>query len=90
MMRIGHGYDVHRFEKGRKCIIGGVTIPFDKGLAGHSDADVLLHAIADVLIDGIGKEKRGLGNKSNRLGQRGAGKCVQRHTAQQDLTLSLF
>ena len=35
MMRIGHGYDVHRFEKGRKCIIGGVTIPFDKGLAGQ-------------------------------------------------------
>ena len=50
MMRIGHGYDVHRFEKGRKCIIGGVTIPFDKGLAGHSDADVLLHAIADALL----------------------------------------
>lgn len=49
-MRIGHGYDVHRFEKGRKCIIGGVTIPFDKGLAGHSDADVLLHAIADALL----------------------------------------
>ena len=44
MMRIGHGYDVHRFEKGRKCIIGGVTIPFDKGLA------VLLHAIADALL----------------------------------------
>ena len=50
MMRIGHGYDVHRFEKWRKCIIGGVTIPFDKGLAGHSDADVLLHAIADALL----------------------------------------
>ena len=47
---VGHGYDVHRFEKGRKCIIGGVTIPFDKGLAGHSDADVLLHAIADALL----------------------------------------
>lgn len=45
-LRIGHGYDVHRFEKGRTCVIGGVEIPFEMGLAGHSDADVLLHAIA--------------------------------------------
>ena len=57
MMRIGHGYDVHRFEKGRKCIIGGVTIPFDKGLAGHSDADVLLHAIADALLGAAAQNK---------------------------------
>ncbi len=49
-MRIGHGYDVHRFAVGRKCIIGGVDIPNDKGLLGHSDADVLLHAIADALL----------------------------------------
>lgn len=49
-MRIGHGYDVHRFADGRKCIIGGVNIPYEKGLLGHSDADVLLHAISDALL----------------------------------------
>ena len=49
-MRIGHGYDVHRFAPGRKLIIGGVEIPFHMGLLGHSDADVLLHAIADSLL----------------------------------------
>lgn len=49
-MRIGHGFDVHRLVKGRPCIIGGVTIAYDKGLDGHSDADVLLHAICDALL----------------------------------------
>ncbi len=49
-MRIGHGFDVHRSVFGRKCIIGGVHIPFYKGLEGHSDADVLLHAICDALL----------------------------------------
>ena len=49
-MRIGHGFDVHQLVAGRKCIIGGVTIAFDKGLDGHSDADVLLHAICDALL----------------------------------------
>lgn len=49
-MRIGYGYDVHRLEEGRPLIIGGVEIPFGKGLAGHSDADVLLHAITDALL----------------------------------------
>ncbi len=49
-MRVGHGYDVHRFSENRKCIIGGVDIPYEKGLLGHSDADVLLHAIADALL----------------------------------------
>lgn len=49
-MRIGHGYDVHRLTDGRKCIIGGVDIPFEKGLLGHSDADVLLHAVCDALL----------------------------------------
>lgn len=52
-MRIGQGFDVHRFEEGRPLIIGGVTIPYEKGLAGHSDADVLLHAIADALLGAI-------------------------------------
>ncbi|MEE1065531.1 MAG: 2-C-methyl-D-erythritol 2,4-cyclodiphosphate synthase [Acutalibacteraceae bacterium] len=49
-MRIGHGYDVHRLCEGRKLIIGGVEIEHDKGLLGHSDADVLLHAISDSLL----------------------------------------
>ena len=49
-IRIGHGYDVHRFSEGRKLIVGGVTIPFESGLLGHSDADVLLHAISDALL----------------------------------------
>ncbi|MGM9676925.1 MAG: 2-C-methyl-D-erythritol 2,4-cyclodiphosphate synthase [Butyricicoccus sp.] len=49
-MRIGHGYDVHRLTEGRKCIIGGVDIPYDRGLLGHSDADVLTHAIMDALL----------------------------------------
>jgi 2-C-methyl-D-erythritol 2,4-cyclodiphosphate synthase len=50
MFRIGHGYDVHRLVENRKLIIGGVEIPYDKGLLGHSDADVLLHAICDALL----------------------------------------
>lgn len=49
-MRIGHGYDVHRLVEGRKLILGGVEIPFEKGLLGHSDADVLAHAIMDALL----------------------------------------
>lgn len=49
-MRIGHGFDVHRLVVGRKCIIGGVDIAHEKGLDGHSDADVLLHAICDALL----------------------------------------
>ncbi len=49
-MRIGHGFDVHPFEEGRNLILGGVTIPWQKGLAGHSDADVLVHAICDALL----------------------------------------
>lgn len=49
-MRIGHGYDAHRLTAGRKLILGGVEIPFEKGLEGHSDADVLLHALADAIL----------------------------------------
>jgi 2-C-methyl-D-erythritol 2,4-cyclodiphosphate synthase len=49
-MRIGHGYDVHRLVENRKLILGGVEIPWEKGLAGHSDADVLLHAVMDALL----------------------------------------
>lgn len=49
-MRIGHGYDVHRLVPGRKLILGGVNIPYEKGLDGHSDADVLVHAVMDALL----------------------------------------
>ena len=49
-LRIGHGYDVHRLVEGRRCIIGGVEIPYEKGLLGHSDADVLAHALADAIL----------------------------------------
>lgn len=54
MIRIGHGFDVHQLVEGRKCIIGGVEISHDKGLLGHSDADVLLHAICDALLGAAG------------------------------------
>lgn len=49
-LRIGHGYDVHRLSDGRRLILGGVTIPYEKGLLGHSDADVLVHAVMDALL----------------------------------------
>ena len=49
-MRIGHGYDVHRLAAGRKLMLGGVEVPFEKGLDGHSDADVLVHAIMDAML----------------------------------------
>ena len=52
-MRIGHGYDVHKLKEGRKLILGGVTIPHTKGLDGHSDADVLTHAVMDSLIGAL-------------------------------------
>ncbi|WP_183350240.1 2-C-methyl-D-erythritol 2,4-cyclodiphosphate synthase [Geomonas paludis] len=54
-MRIGHGYDVHRLVEGRKLILGGVEVPYVKGLLGHSDADVLLHAISDAILGAIGE-----------------------------------
>ena len=53
-MRIGHGYDVHRLVEGRKLILGGVTIDYPLGLLGHSDADVLLHAVSDALLGAAG------------------------------------
>ena len=53
-MRIGHGYDVHRLTEGRKLILGGVDIPYEKGLLGHSDADVLVHAVMDALLGAMG------------------------------------
>ena len=53
-MRIGHGYDVHRLVEGRNLILGGVTIDYGKGLLGHSDADVMLHAVSDALLGAAG------------------------------------
>ncbi|MBV6717550.1 MULTISPECIES: 2-C-methyl-D-erythritol 2,4-cyclodiphosphate synthase [Paenibacillus] len=54
MIRVGQGFDVHQLAEGRPCIIGGVTIPYEKGLLGHSDADVLLHAITDAILGALG------------------------------------
>ncbi|MDO8643922.1 MAG: 2-C-methyl-D-erythritol 2,4-cyclodiphosphate synthase, partial [bacterium] len=54
-MRIGIGYDIHPLVKGRKLVLGGVTIPFEKGLGGHSDADALYHAVTDALLGAIGQ-----------------------------------
>lgn len=54
MLRVGIGYDVHRLVEGRKLILGGVAIPFEKGLLGHSDADVLTHAICDAILGALG------------------------------------
>lgn len=54
MMRIGHGYDAHRFGEGRQLVLGGVAIPYPRGMAAHSDGDVLLHALCDALLGGAG------------------------------------
>lgn len=54
MIRVGQGFDVHQLTEGRKCIIGGVDIPYEKGLLGHSDADVLLHALSDAILGALG------------------------------------
>ena len=53
--RVGHGYDVHRLTEGRRLILGGVEIPYERGLLGHSDADVLIHAIMDALLGAVGE-----------------------------------
>jgi 2-C-methyl-D-erythritol 2,4-cyclodiphosphate synthase len=58
-LRIGHGIDIHPFESGRPCVLGGVTIPYDKGLAGHSDADALVHALIDAILGAIGERDIG-------------------------------
>jgi 2-C-methyl-D-erythritol 2,4-cyclodiphosphate synthase len=55
MFRIGQGFDVHQLKEGRPLIIGGITIPYEKGLVGHSDADVLLHTVADACLGAIGE-----------------------------------
>ena len=58
-LRIGHGFDVHEFAENRKLMIGGVEVPYERGLLGHSDADVLLHAIADALLGAAGLDDIG-------------------------------
>ena len=60
MIRIGLGYDLHRLVEGRPLILGGITIPFEKGLAGHSDADALAHAITDALLGAAALQTRPL------------------------------
>lgn len=55
MMRIGHGYDVHRMTTGRRLVLGGVEIPYEKGLLGHSDADAALHALCDAVLGALGE-----------------------------------
>jgi len=59
-MKIGIGYDIHRFSEGRKLVLGGVTIPYLKGLEGHSDADALLHAICDAILGALGEGDIGI------------------------------
>ncbi len=59
-MRVGIGFDVHRFADGRKLILGGVEVPFEMGLLGHSDADVLLHAITDAILGAMGEDDIGV------------------------------
>ena len=54
LQRIGSGFDVHRYEEGRPMVLGGVTIPYEKGLKGHSDADVVLHAVMDSMLGAAG------------------------------------
>jgi 2-C-methyl-D-erythritol 2,4-cyclodiphosphate synthase len=54
-MRVGHGYDVHRFGEGEQLVMGGVSIPFERGLQAHSDGDVLIHALCDALLGAVGK-----------------------------------
>ena len=68
-MRIGHGYDVHRLVEDRKLILGGVEVPFEKGLLGHSDADVLTHAIMDALLGAaaVGWHREGVWQQQGQL-----------------------
>lgn len=71
-MRIGHGYDVHKLVENRELILGGVKIPFEKGLLGHSDADVLLHAVSDALLGAAGLRDIGYHFPDTDLAYKGA------------------
>jgi 2-C-methyl-D-erythritol 2,4-cyclodiphosphate synthase len=59
-LRVGHGYDIHRLRRGRKLFLGGIEIPYDRGLTGHSDADVLLHALMNALLGAMGEGDIGI------------------------------
>lgn len=59
-LRVGHGYDIHRLRRGRKLFLGGIEIPYDRGLIGHSDADVLLHALINALLGAMGEGDIGI------------------------------
>ena len=71
-MRIGHGYDVHKLVEGRPLILGGETIPYEKGLLGHSDADVLLHAVMDALLGAAGLGDSGVHFPDTDMAYKGA------------------
>ncbi len=81
-LRVGHGYDVHRLAEGRACIIGGVNIPYEKGLLGHSDADVLSHAVMDAVLGALGEGDIGRHFPDNDPAYRGADSLLLcRHVA---------
>jgi 2-C-methyl-D-erythritol 2,4-cyclodiphosphate synthase len=75
-IRIGQGFDVHPFEAGRRCVLGGIEIPLSKGLAGHSDADVLLHALMDALLGAIGESDIGVHFPNTDQSLAGVDSCV--------------
>ncbi len=74
--RVGNGYDVHRLVEGRKLILGGVEVPYDKGLLGHSDADVLVHAIMDALLGACGESDIGKHFPDNDMSYKGISSLV--------------
>ena len=89
-MRIGMGYDVHRLVEGRRLILGGVEIPYEKGLLGHSDADVLLHAVMDALLGaaalGIFLDALGEGHARGGVALRAVAAAVDGEVLELDLT----
>ncbi len=85
-MRIGHGYDVHRLTQGRDLILGGVKIPYEKGLLGHSDADVLLHAVMDALLGAAGLRDIGYHFPDTDMAYKGADSRVLLRAVAQKLT----
>ena len=75
-IRVGQGVDVHPFQEGRRCILGGIEIPSPKGLAGHSDADVVVHALMDALLGAIGESDIGVHFPNTDESLAGADSCV--------------
>ena len=85
-MRIGHGYDVHRLVEGRDLILGGVKIAYEKGLDGHSDADVLLHAVMDALLGAAGLRDIGYHFPDTDMRYKGADSRMLLRTVQEKIT----